>query len=45
MKIKVTTLYVDEQEKALRFYTEILGFAKKTDFSIEAQGFLLLVDV
>ena len=33
MKIKVTTLYVDDQEKALRFYTEILGFAKKTDFS------------
>lgn len=33
MKIKVTTLYVDEQEKALRFYTEVLGFVKKTDFS------------
>jgi predicted enzyme related to lactoylglutathione lyase len=33
MKIKVTTLYVDDQEKALRFYTDILGFAKKTDFS------------
>ena len=33
MKIKVTSLYVDDQEKALRFYTEALGFAKKTDFS------------
>ena len=33
MKIKVTTLYVDDQEKALHFYTDILGFAKKTDFS------------
>ena len=33
MKIKVTTLYVDDQEKALRFYTNVLGFAKKTDFS------------
>ena len=33
MKIKVTTLYVDDQEKALRFYTEVLGFAKKSDFS------------
>jgi predicted enzyme related to lactoylglutathione lyase len=33
MKIKVTTLYVDDQEKALRFYTEVLGFAKKTDVS------------
>src|SRR6201993_3692450 len=33
MKIKLTTLYVDDQEKALRFYTEVLGFVKKTDFS------------
>lgn len=33
MKIKVTSLYVDDQEKALRFYTEVLGFAKKSDFS------------
>src|SRR6058998_3563415 len=33
MKIKVTSVYVDDQEKALRFYTEVLGFAKKTDFS------------
>jgi predicted enzyme related to lactoylglutathione lyase len=33
MKIKLTTLYVDDQEKALGFYTEILGFTKKADFS------------
>ena len=33
MKIKVTSIYVDDQEKALRFYTEVLGFVKKTDFS------------
>jgi predicted enzyme related to lactoylglutathione lyase len=33
MKIKVMSLYVDDQEKALRFYTEVLGFVKKTDFS------------
>src|SRR5580700_750957 len=33
MKIKVTSLYVDNQDKALLFYTEVLGFAKKTDFS------------
>jgi predicted enzyme related to lactoylglutathione lyase len=33
MKIKVTSVYVDDQDKALRFYTEILSFAKKTDFS------------
>ena len=33
MKIKVTTLYVNDQEKALGFYTETMGFTKKTDFS------------
>lgn len=33
MKIKVTSVYVDDQEKALRFYTEVLGFVKKSDFS------------
>ena len=33
MKIKLTNLYVDNQDKALRFYTEVLGFAKKADFS------------
>ena len=33
MRIKWTTLYVDDQEKALKFYTENLGFEKKADFS------------
>jgi predicted enzyme related to lactoylglutathione lyase len=33
MKIKLTSVYVDDQEKALRFYTAVLGFVKKTDFS------------
>jgi len=33
MKIKLTSVYVDDQSKALSFYTEVLGFAKKTDFS------------
>ena len=33
MKIKLTSVFVDDQEKALRFYTDVLGFAKKTDFS------------
>jgi predicted enzyme related to lactoylglutathione lyase len=32
MKIKLTSVYVDDQEKALRFYTDVLGFAKKADF-------------
>jgi len=33
MKIKVTSVYVDDQEKALHFYTDVLGFVKKNDFS------------
>jgi predicted enzyme related to lactoylglutathione lyase len=33
MKIKLTSVYVDDQDKALRFYTEVLGLAKKADFS------------
>jgi predicted enzyme related to lactoylglutathione lyase len=33
MKIKLTSVYVDDQAKALRFYTEVLGFTKKADFS------------
>jgi predicted enzyme related to lactoylglutathione lyase len=33
MKISLTCVYVDDQERALRFYTEVLGFVKKSDFS------------
>jgi predicted enzyme related to lactoylglutathione lyase len=33
VKIKLTTIYVDDQDKALKFYTEVLGFTKKGDFS------------
>lgn len=33
MKIKLMTLYVDDQEQALRFYTDKLGFVKKSDFT------------
>ena len=33
MRIKVMSVYVDDQEKALQFYTEVLGFIKKNDFS------------
>jgi predicted enzyme related to lactoylglutathione lyase len=33
MKIKLTSVYVNDQEKALRFYTDVLGFVKKADFS------------
>lgn len=31
MKIHLTSVFVDEQEKALTFYTEVLGFVKKMD--------------
>jgi predicted enzyme related to lactoylglutathione lyase len=33
MKIKIMTIHVDDQAKALRFYSEVLGFTKKADFS------------
>ena len=33
MKIKLTSIYVDNQDNALHFYTEVLGFVKKTAFS------------
>ena len=33
MKIKLTKVYVDDQEKALRFYTDVLAFVKKGDFT------------
>jgi predicted enzyme related to lactoylglutathione lyase len=33
VKIKLTSVYVNDQEKALRFYTEVLGFVKKADFT------------
>jgi hypothetical protein len=32
-KIQLTSVYVDDQEKALRLYTDVLGFVKKTDVS------------
>jgi predicted enzyme related to lactoylglutathione lyase len=33
VKIKLTSIYVNDQERALRFYTEVLGFVKKADFT------------
>jgi len=33
MKIKLTSVFVTDQERALRFYTEVLGFVKKADFT------------
>jgi predicted enzyme related to lactoylglutathione lyase len=43
MKIKLTSVYVDDQEKALRFYTEVLGFVKKNDFSQGSYRWLTVV--
>ena len=40
MQIKVTTIYVDDQEKALSFYTDVLGMAKKADFGNGAYRWL-----
>ena len=34
MKIKLTSVIVDDQDKALKFYTEVLGFVKKADFPV-----------
>jgi len=34
MKITLTSLMVDDQSKALRFYTEVLGFTKKHDIPV-----------
>lgn len=34
MKIYVTSVFVDDQEKALRFYTDVLGFVKKNDIPL-----------
>jgi predicted enzyme related to lactoylglutathione lyase len=33
MKIKLTSVFVDDHDKALKFYTEVLGFVTKTDFT------------
>lgn len=33
MKIKLTAIYVDDQEKALNFYTDVVGWEKKADFT------------
>src|SRR2546428_12823942 len=33
MKIKLTSVFIDDQNKALEFYTKILGFVKKADFT------------
>ena len=43
MKIVVTTVLVDDQEKALRFYTDVLGFIKKNDIPMGQFRWLTVV--
>ncbi len=43
MRITVTSVLVDDQEKALRFYTDILGFKKKADIPMGAARWLTVV--
>ena len=43
MKIRLTNVFVDDQQKALRFYTEVLGFAKKLDFPVGQARWLTVV--
>lgn len=35
MKINLTSVLVDDQEKAERFYTQVLGFTKKTEIAVD----------
>jgi catechol 2,3-dioxygenase-like lactoylglutathione lyase family enzyme len=43
MKIVITSVFVDDQEKALRFYTDVLGFEKKHDMPMGQFRWLTLV--
>jgi catechol 2,3-dioxygenase-like lactoylglutathione lyase family enzyme len=43
MKIVVTSVLVDDQEKALRFYTDVLGFEKKDDIPLGDARWLTVV--
>ncbi|MGA8731906.1 MAG: VOC family protein [Terracidiphilus sp.] len=43
MQIKLTSVFVDDQDKALKFYTEVLAFVKKMDFSAGNYRWLTVV--
>jgi catechol 2,3-dioxygenase-like lactoylglutathione lyase family enzyme len=43
MRINVTSVLVDDQDKALRFYTEVLGFQKKTEIPLGEHRWLTVV--
>ena len=43
MRIKLTSVMVDDQEKALRFYTQVLGFKKKSDIPVGEYRWITVV--
>ncbi|MFC4333465.1 VOC family protein [Streptomyces andamanensis] len=43
MRIHLSSVFVDDQEKALRFYTEVLGFVKKHDVPVGPDRWLTVV--
>lgn len=43
MKIHLTSVFVDDQDKALRFYTDVLGFVKKTEVPVGEDRWLTVV--
>ncbi|QRK12338.1 VOC family protein [Archangium violaceum] len=43
MKIKLTSVLVDDQDKALEFYTKVMGFKKKNDFPVGKFKWLTVV--
>ncbi|MFE5741158.1 VOC family protein [Streptomyces celluloflavus] len=43
MKIHLSSVFVDDQDKALRFYTDVLGFVKKTEVPLGADRWLTVV--
>ena len=43
MRIKLTSIFVDDQGKALRFYTDVLGFQKKREIPVGAYKWLTVV--
>ncbi|MGH9380737.1 MAG: VOC family protein [Thermoanaerobaculia bacterium] len=43
MRINLTSVLVDDQDKALKFYTEVLGFVKKTEIPLGEHRWLTVV--
>lgn len=44
IRINVCSVLVDDQDRALKFYTDILGFKKKTEFPVGAHRWLTVTD-